>query len=365
MPLPVRPPAPPFARPRACLPDRSSTTTSWWPIRLRRALAKTLIPAALVWCGLAGAGGDCAQAFTHIVQPGDTLASLSERFYGRVQNERIVVAANGLDAEGGIRIVPGMRLEIPSLMTVRVGQGETWKDLARQFLGSEYRAFSIAQANDSQPWLLPENGAEVIVPYNLRVVARGDETIVGLAYRYLGDRKAAWALDQYNERKGRRLMRGEVVLVPLVDLELTELGKRAAALSVSLTEMEARGSAREEQLYVQRELPQLSLLVQRGQYVEAVRLGVALSNTEALTQRQLAAVHRQLLEAYVALDARGRATESCRHWLDNDEQARLDPVEHSPKMITACRSGGDAKPSAPKNRSAPRAPSGGNPGTSP
>src|SRR5690606_11401293 len=136
-------------------------------------------------------------------------------------------------------------------------------------------------------------------------------------------------------------------------------------LSVSLTEMEARGSAREEQLYVQRELPQLSLLVQRGHYVEAVRLGGALSNTEGLTPRQLAAGHRQPRQGEVALDRRRRATERGRHWLDNDEQARLDPVEHSPKMITACRSGRDAKPSAPKNRSAPIAPSGGNPGTSP
>lgn len=323
---------------------------------------KTALVVVAAWMGVAECSSlRTAHAFTHIVQPGDTLASLSERFYGRVQNERLVVAANSLDSDGGIRIVPGMRLEIPSLMTVRVGENETWKDLARQFLGSEKRAFAIAQANDSQPWLFPEYGAEVIVPYNLRVVAQGDESIVGLAYRYLGDRKAAWMLDQYNDRGGKRLVRGEVVLVPLVDLELTELGKRAAALSVSMTEMEARGSARDNQVYAQQQLPQLQQLVRRGQYVEAVRAGVELSAIDALTQRQLANVHRNLLEAYVALDALGRATQSCRQWLDNDPKARLDPIQLSPKIMDACNASGGkpargAKKAAQKNReqSAPR-----------
>ena len=320
---------------------------------------KTALVVVAAWMGVAECSSlRTAHAFTHIVQPGDTLASLSERFYGRVQNERLVVAANSLDSDGGIRIVPGMRLEIPSLMTVRVGENETWKDLARQFLGSEKRAFAIAQANDSQPWLFPEYGAEVIVPYNLRVVAQGDESIVGLAYRYLGDRKAAWMLDQYNDRGGKRLVRGEVVLVPLVDLELTELGKRAAALSVSMTEMEARGSARDNQVYAQQQLPQLQQLVRRGQYVEAVRSGVELSAIDVLTQRQLASVHRNLLEAYVALDALSRARQSCRQWLDNDSKA---PIQLSPKIMDACKAS-DGKPArgakkaVQKNReqSAPR-----------
>jgi hypothetical protein len=41
------------------------------------------------------------------------LAQIAERSYGRVEMEQLLVAANGLDAGGGIPIVPGMRLEVP------------------------------------------------------------------------------------------------------------------------------------------------------------------------------------------------------------------------------------------------------------
>ena len=56
-----------------------------------------------------------AQAFTHIVADKDTLASIAERYYGRIQFEKLLVAANDLDARGGSPIVRGMRLEVPAL----------------------------------------------------------------------------------------------------------------------------------------------------------------------------------------------------------------------------------------------------------
>ena len=84
--------------------------------RTRRALA--LAAGLLLASGTAG-------AFTVIVSPGDTLASLAERYYGRIQQERLLVAANFLDARGGTPIVPGMRLEVPALGHHRIARGET------------------------------------------------------------------------------------------------------------------------------------------------------------------------------------------------------------------------------------------------
>lgn len=304
-----------------------------------------------------------AHAFTHIVQGGDTLAALAERYYGKVQNERLLVAANALDVGSGIRIAPGMRLEIPALMTVRVEEGQTWKDLAIRYLGAEARAFAIANANDSQPWLFPEVGAEVVIPYNLRVVAREDDTIVGLAYRYLGDRKAAWMLDQYNERKGRALTRGDVVLLPLVDIGLTEAGRLAAAAAANRIRFEARGTAREAQQFAAATLPKLTQLVRHGQYIEALRLGLELLAVESLSPRQEAHVYRVLVECYVALGAEGRAAEACGKWLSLEPKVKLDPNKYSPKIVAACQASKPtpeapnrepAKPEPPASSAAPK-----------
>lgn len=284
-----------------------------------------------------GSGLRTANAFPHIVQAGETLASISERFYGKVQNERLLVAANSLDQGVGIRIAPGMRLEVPALLSVRVAPQETWKVLAQRYLGAESRAFAIAQLNGSQPWLSPEPGAEVLIPHNLRVVAKDDDTVVGLAYRYLGDRKAAWMLDQYNERNGRKLVRGEVLLLPLVDLKLTQAGKDAAKAAAAMTYLETRASERDAQLKVQRELPSLTRLLRQGQYVEALRTATELLTVPSLSPRQSATIYRVLLEAYVALGVAGRASEACAHWMELDPKAKLDPTHHSPKLLAACQ----------------------------
>jgi LysM domain len=314
-------------------------------------------------CALAFAVSTGARAFPHVVQPGDTLASLSEKFYGKIQNERLLVVANSLDDHGGIRIVPGMRLEIPSVSYLRVTHGQTWKELAMKLLGHEDRSLALSDANGSKPWLLPEEDSEIVVPYNLRVVATGNETILALAYRYLGDRKHAWMLDNYNQRKGRTLVRGEVVLIPLVDVELSEVGKQAAAEANARTAAEGGGRARSAQQAAQTSLPELYAALNQGQYVEVVRLGTALLQSGPLGRKQKAKIQRLLLEAYVALGTTGRATEACAEWLKADPKAKLDAVQMSPKIIAACEpvtqtpsnvnpspsaSGGSAVPPTPK-----------------
>ena len=183
------------------------------------------VAAALVGLSLASN----ASAFTHIVQPGETLASIAERIYGRIQHERILVAANELDVQGGLSIVAGMRLEVPSVAYRRVRKGDTWQTMATEHLGTPKRADVLAISNGTNPWLPAEEGAEITIPYNLRLIATAPDTLPQVAYRYLGDTKKAWMLEQYNGAKGIELRRGDVVLVPLTDLPLTEEGRREAA----------------------------------------------------------------------------------------------------------------------------------------
>src|SRR6187549_2909376 len=113
-----------------------------------------------------------ASAFTHVVVQGDTLASIAEKYYGKIQYEKFLVDANLLAVEGGSPIVKGMRLEVPAVGHRVVKKGDTWEQLASQLLGAPYRSDVLSMANGSNPWLTPQEGAELIVPYNLRVLVQ-------------------------------------------------------------------------------------------------------------------------------------------------------------------------------------------------
>jgi hypothetical protein len=280
--------------------------------------------------------GARADAFAHRVAPGDTLASIAEKYYGRIQYERLLVAANFLDARGGTPIVRGMRLEVPALEHRKVASGDTWETLAAELLGSPSRADVLSMANGSNPWLAPEEGSEIAVPYNLRVLVGEGEQITQVAYRHLGDMTKAWMLDRYNGFEGKKLAPGDVVLVPLTDLPLTQAGREALLSSVGATCSEAGGLGKKTQRKIAQELPALVADVRAGRYVDAVTRGTRFVATGMLTEPQLSLVHQKLVEAYVALDAVGLAAASCAEWRKRDPAARLDPALHSPKIIAAC-----------------------------
>jgi hypothetical protein len=277
-----------------------------------------------------------SSAFPHVVQKGESVAQIAEAMYGRVQLERVIVAVNVLDARGGTVLVSGMRLEIPAVGYHQVSPGETWHSIAAELLGASKRGDVLATLNGAQPWLRPAPGREIVIPYNLRYVASRGDTSQALAYRFLGRRDKAWVVAAYNGLKRAQLRHGEVVLVPLTDLALTETGKRAALRAGALVRTQAGGQARDAQRFAEREIPQLVGDVRGGRYVEAVRKGASLLARAGLSQPQRAVVYRQLTEAYVALDAVGLAATSCAEWRRADPRAALDPIELSPKILGAC-----------------------------
>jgi len=280
------------------------------------------------------------RAFPHVVLQGETLASIAERYYGRIQKERLLVAANFLDARAGTPIVRGMRLEVPAVGHRRIVPGDTWETLAAELLGAPSRADVLSTANGSNPWLPPEQGAEIIVPYNLRVIVGEGDKLVTIAYRHLGEMNKAWILDRYNGLDGRDLVRDDVLLVPLTDLPLTEAGREAATRAAGVACSEGQGSARQAQRKVAAELPALVADVRAGRYADAVTRGTRFLASTTLTEPQIALVQEQLTKAYVALDAVGLAAQACKEWRKRDRGATLDPAMTSPKIIRACERAG-------------------------
>jgi LysM repeat protein len=278
-----------------------------------------------------------ADAFTHIVRPGETLAQIADRVYGDAKLERVLVGANALDAQGGTVIVPGMRLEIPAPGHHTVQQGENWADLALAWLGTSdiARIELLAHANKGVPWVAPVDGQEIEVPAVLTYIAGDNETINGVAQRFWGDMNRGWELNVYNRREGVPVRRGEAVLVPMPRVRLTESG-RAEARAAAERDGASGGMALERQRKADAELPALLADVRYGRYPEALARGNRLLGSAGLTHPQLAVVHRALLEAYVALDAQPAAAAACAAWRSNEPNVSLNPVRVSPKVLAAC-----------------------------
>jgi len=280
---------------------------------------------------------DDASAFIHVVSQGETLAQIAIKMYGTPRFETALVGANALDAHGGSAIVPGQPIEIPAPSHHRIAEGETWQALAKQYLGDARRAEVLAAANGGVSWVQPSPNQEIEIPAVVAHIVAEGETMPQLAQRYVGDMNKAWTIDNYNDRKGdQKLLRGDIVLVPLLDLALTEEGKKAARYAADRTRTEGGGQAYEAQRRAEADIPPLLADVRAGRYVDAVAKGSRLLGSGELTKPQLATIHRALVEAYVALEAPGLAAGSCAIWRQSAPDAKLDPKTTSPKIRAAC-----------------------------
>jgi hypothetical protein len=303
--------------------------------RLERLTRLALRGALVVGLALAARPGD-ARAFTHVVRKGETLASIAKDLYGRADYEFVLVGANSLDAKGGTFISAGMRLEIPALGHERTALGDTWPALADRFLGSPDRANILAHANGAKPWTPPEPGTEIVIPYVLRHVGSEGETVFDVAQRYLGDKMLAWQLVLFNDLPGNDIRRGQAVLIPLVELPLTDRAKAEAEQALAQSQHESGGGARARQKAIEAKLPELHTLVRDGRWIEAVGLGEQLLGMGDATRPQRARIGKLLTVAYAALDARGAAAQACRLYLENVTVAHLEPATTSPKILEAC-----------------------------
>jgi hypothetical protein len=308
------------------------------------------IATVLVFAGVSHARA--ASAFQHVVLPGETLAQIAGRVYGDPKLEYVLVGANALDAQGGSAIVPGMVLEIPAPGHHRVVGNETWYELALAYLGDTKRADLLANVNHAQSWVPPVEGQEIAVPCVLAHIAAEGDSDATLAVRYLGDVNKGWVLDAYNFRKPGPLKRGEVMLIPLTELGLTERGKAEARDQKDREKTQGTGLVHEAQRRADAELPALLADVHGGRYVDAVARGNRLLGSGELTKPQLAVIHHALLESYVALEAPGLAAGACAAWRANDPSVRLDPVQVSPKIRAVCTSSPSGPPAAGSAKSA-------------
>jgi LysM repeat protein len=271
--------------------------------------------------------------FVHVVREGETLASIAQRYYGDPRRETVLVAENGLEAEGGAAIVVGMRLTVPQVAYHRVMAGETWASIAERYFGTATRAFAIQGANPTIEGAQPTEGAELLIPYPLRHVASQRDTLNHVAQDYYGDIAEARTLRRFNGLRTTRLSRGQVILVPLSDLVLSEEGRRLVEESTGSAP--AGGEVRALQERIALELPTLGEAIGQGHYTEAVAIGNRLLGAGELTGNQVVTIERALAVAYVALGRADLATAAFVEALRHQPDLELDTRRTSPTVLEA------------------------------
>jgi LysM repeat protein len=280
--------------------------------------------------------------YVHIVRPGETLASIAQTYYGNPTRENVLVAENGLTDQGGSPIVEGLRLVIPTVRYHRVRSGDTWRDLAQRYYGDPNRAVVLIRANEAatptptnarapkNANAMPDEGAQLIIPYPVRHVVKQNETLATLAESYYGKREELRLIKAFNKA---RIQRGHILLIPLFDLVLSEEG-RTRLQAATGTHIEA-GETRAMQADVDKKLPALREHVQKGRYAEALSLGNQLLGSGQLTGNQELSIQRELATAYVALGRPDLAAEAFERALEKQPDLELDTIRTSPRVLLA------------------------------
>ena len=303
---------------------------------MSRGLTSSLVMACCVL--LLQFAGSSARAqerasYMHVVRPGETLASIAQRYYGDPRRESVLVAENGLTTQGGAAIVVGLRLAIPWVSYHRVQPSETWASIATQHYGDPRRVGTLIQANPQVSATQPDEGAELLIPYPLRHVARQNDTMRRVAQLYYDDQGEAQSLLRFNSLRRQRLARGRIVLVPIDDLLLSEEGREVIERATGRTI--GGGEVRELQTEINEQLPTLREHVRRGRYTEAVALGNRLLASGELTGNQIVTIQRELAVAYVALDREDLAVTAFTAALDRQPDLELDTRRTSPRVLRA------------------------------
>lgn len=273
-----------------------------------------------------------AQGWTHMARAGETLDQLSVRYYGDSGKSIVIRAANGFIHPDDGRLTEGESIIIPEVSYIRVEEGDSWESLANQYLCSPRRAGFLADMNEMSADRMPPVGAIIRIPYHLRHIFAKDESLRTVVKLYYQNKRSIEWLRNYNNPQKKKYGRGEVIIVPLLDIGFSaEEQRNIDAYRMNrftkkdlIHQKEARNA-----------IAELKSDYEKGRYVEMVTTASKLLGYGKLTVPQEIGIYNFLAYAYVALDEKALAISAFREALARQPEMELSSITTSPKILEA------------------------------
>lgn len=296
-----------------------------------------LLRALCTWTTVLSLWTTTAQAdatLTHLVNSGESWESIASLYYGDISKAVVLRNENGFKSE----LPPnmgGLRISIPTASERQVEQGDSWEAIAKRYYDAPDRAFAIIEANRLRANVPPDAGTWILVPYPVHHEVEQGQSLQDIARLYYTGSAAAngaQRLRRFNRIQLRqRVQRGQILLVPLSDLKLSDQGQKFAEEEGYLSQ--GPGDKREKQLRVAEQLPSLRAHVKKGRYVAAVAMASELLGSGDLSGNQVVTIQRELGTSLVALGEEQMALDAFASALHVQPDMELDMARTSPKVL--------------------------------
>ncbi len=296
-------------------------------------LALLLIVGALV-VGARSARAD-RDYIVHVVKPGDSLDLLAAEYYGDRHHAIFIMVANHMDHPRPLK--PREKLRVPVTRDVTAAVGDTFEGLAQVYLGDKRRASFLADFNGVSVDDGLAAGTVLTVPFHVVHTAAGTETLDSIAAAYFGDSKNAALLRRYNFLDRDVLEAKDTIVIPIRHVKVRE-----SALPPVDAESRARTEKRKAiEAAASRALPLAQAAWRAGDAAE-VRRGLIGLDLDFLGAERAVAIGMLLGAAYVALGDDDSARAAFHRAIERRPAAVMRAYGYSPKIREVWRKAGGA-----------------------
>jgi LysM repeat protein len=268
------------------------------------------------------------------VKPKDSLDLIAAEYYGDRQFGILIIAENKLK---NAKLPPFARLRIPVTRDIVTQEGDTFETLSEQYMGDKKRAPMLADFNGLDVVETPAIGTPLTIPIQVTHVAEGTESLASIAQRFLDDSKLGDLIRRYNFLDKMTIEKGESVVIPVLTLRVRpgkSIGLDADAKAREAEHIKAMAAVEEV-------LPaaHASWLLANFKDVKTALLPFA-DKTQLLDMKVAVDLNLLLGKAHVAFGENDAAIAAFKRVLARKNWHRLSSFAESPKVIAAWKLAG-------------------------